>query len=402
MPGTYSITSDLYWIGSLDPSLRTFDIIMETQFGTSYNAYLLKTNEGDILFETVKEKFFDEYLEKIKSLTDLENIRYIVVDHTEPDHAGSVAKLLQVAPHITVVGSPLAIKYITHMIHAPFESLAVKDNEYLTLGQKTVRFINVPQLHWPDTMYSYIEEDKALITCDSFGAHYSDPCVFKSQLPAEKEEDFVSSYRYYFDMIMGPFKPFVQKALSKIRPLDIAYICPGHGLIFDRETMPKYIDLYDEWSQPVSHEPAIVIAYVSAYGYTAQIAEMIAEGIKAANYCGKIHLCNLETESLESVLEKVSTAQGLLLGSPTILAEVLPPVWGVLNALNPVMHRHILMGCFGSYGWSGEALTHMNERIKQLKCDMPLEPLGILFKPGEEDCQKAKAFGANFAQAIQK
>ena len=153
MSQTLSINSDFYWLGALDPNLRIFDIVMETEFGTTYNAYLLKTSEGGVLFETVKDKCFDEYLEKLKSLISLEEIKYIVVDHTEPDHAGSVAKLLEVAPHITVIGSTIAIKYLGQMINAPFKSLAVKDTDKLTVGNKTLHFISVPQLHWPDNVY---------------------------------------------------------------------------------------------------------------------------------------------------------------------------------------------------------------------------------------------------------
>lgn len=401
MSSILKVTPDFYWLGALDPNLRVFDIIMETEFGTSYNAYLLKGTEGIALFETVKDKFFNEYLEKIKSITSLEEISYIVVDHTEPDHAGSVAKLLELAPHITVVGSQLAIKYISEMINAPFKSLVVKEGDVLSLGNKTIKFISVPQLHWPDTMYSYVEEDHLLITCDSFGAHYADECILKSKLESEKEEDYISAYKYYFDMIMGPFKPFVQKALHKIKDLSIEYICPGHGLILDASNMKKYIDLYDTWSQPVTHEKSIVIAYVSAYGYTKELAETIEKGILESGYTGKVSLYNLETDSLESVMEKISTAEGLLLGSPTILAEALPPIWQILCSLNPVMHKHIAMSCFGSYGWSGEALAHLEERIKQLKCPMPVKPLGVTFKPSEKDLENARTFGADFAAFLQ-
>lgn len=401
MSSILRINPDFYWLGALDPNLRIFDIIMETEFGTTYNAYLLKGTEGNVLFETVKDKFFDSYLEKIKTVTSLEDIKYIVVDHTEPDHAGSVAKLVAIAPHITVVGSQLAIKYISEMINAPFKSMVVKEDDTLSIGNKTIRFISVPQLHWPDTMYSYVEEDKLLITCDSFGAHYSDERVLKSELEAEKESDYLSAYKYYFDMIMGPFKPFVQKALHKIKDLSIEYICPGHGMILDASNMQKYIDLYDTWSQPVTHEPSIVVAYVSAYGYTKELAETIVQGIKSTNYPGEVHLCNLESESYESVMAKIATAEGLILGSPTILAEVLPPIWQILSSLNPVIHKHLSMGCFGSYGWSGEALTHMEERIKQLRCPMPVKPLGVAFKPSEADLNAAHDFGTEFAKSLE-
>lgn len=402
MSQTLSINSDFYWLGALDPNLRIFDIVMETEFGTTYNAYLLKTSEGGVLFETVKDKCFDEYLEKLKSLISLEEIKYIVVDHTEPDHAGSVAKLLEVAPHITVIGSTIAIKYLGQMINAPFKSLAVKDTDKLTVGNKTLHFISVPQLHWPDTMYTYVEEDKILITCDSFGAHYSDERVLKSELPAEKEDDYISAYKYYYDMIMGPFKPFVLKALDKIQDLEIAYICPGHGMILDQTNMDKYIELYRTWSKPVTHDPSIVVAYASAHGYTRKMAHAICEGIHASGYAGTVHLCDLETESVADVMAKVNVAEGLLLGSPTILADALPPIWGIMTSLNPVIHKPLHVGCFGSCGWSGESVKNMAERLKQLKCPMPVAPLSICFNPSETELTECINFGKAFANSLMK
>lgn len=395
------ITPDFYWLGALDPSLRTFDIIMETTFGTTYNAYLLKTTEGAIVFETVKDKCFEDYLAKLQKETSLEDIKYIVINHTEPDHAGSVSKLLEHAPHAVVVGTPIALKYVSQMINAPFKSLAVKEGDTLSLGGRTLRFISVPQLHWPDTMYTYIEEEKILVTCDSFGAHYCDERILKSQLEAEKEDDFVSAYKYYFDMIMGPFKPYVQKALHKIQDLDLNFICPGHGMVLEAANMDKYIALYDEWSKPAEpEEPSLVVAYVSAYGYTKILAETIVSGIQKAGYHGIVHLCNLETESTASVMAKIGVAQGLIIGSPTILADALPPIWQVLISLNPVLHKNLHVACFGSYGWSGEAIKHMEERFKQLKCPMPVAPLAVHFKPSESDLTLAEDFAKNFVASL--
>lgn len=400
MPHILDITSDFYWVGALDPTLRTFDIVMTTEFGTTYNAYLLRTTEGCVLFETVKDKFFDVYLEKIKSLTSLEEIKYIVVDHTEPDHAGSVAKLLQYIPHATVVGSPIALKYLNEIMNMPFKSLAVKDADTLKIGNKTLRFLSVPQLHWPDTIYSYVEEDHLLITCDSFGAHYSDERVLKSCLEDSKEADYISAYKYYYDMIMGPFKPFVLKALDKIQNLDIAYICPGHGMILDKNNMDPFIELYRTWSTPVKPSKRIVVAYVSAYGYTEKMAKAICEGIQDSPYTGTVELINLETTSTASAMEKINDSQGLILGSPTILADALPPVWQILISLNPVLHKSLHVGCFGSYGWSGEGVSHMAQRLKSLKCPMPVEPLSILFNPNDAELQKAKDFGKQFADSL--
>lgn len=400
MPTTLKITSDFHWIGALDPQLRTFDIVMTTEFGTTYNAYILKTTDGDVLFETVKDKCFDEYLEKLQCITNLEHIKYLIVDHTEPDHAGSIAKLLEHIPNLTIVGSFIALKYLSAITNRSFKSLAVKDGDTLTIGNKTIQFMSVPQLHWPDTIYSYIKEEKILVTCDSFGAHYSDARIFKNQLESSKEEEYISAYKYYYDMIMSPFKPFMVKALDKIESLELDYICPGHGMILDKSNMNKYIDLYRTWSMPERPSARIIIAYVSAYGYTKRIAESIYEGIKMTDYPGQVEMLDLETVDTATAVSKINDSEGLLLGSPTILADALPPIWQVMISLNPILHRHLHVGCFGSYGWSGEGVSHMAERLKSLKCPMPVEPLSIHFNPSEEEIAQAIQFGKTFAQSF--
>lgn len=403
MAKTFKITEDLFWVGSLDPDLRIFDIIMETKFGTSYNSYLLKGTEGIALFETVKEKFFDEHLEKIRSVIDLEEINYVIVNHTEPDHAGSVEKILNYAPNATVVGSSLAIKYLSEIINKPFKSKVVKDGETLSLGNKTLKFYSVPQLHWPDTMYTYVIEDETLITCDSFGSHYCDERVLKSSIEESKEDDYIEAYNYYFRMIMGPFKPFVLKALDKIKDLNLKYICPGHGLVLDSSNIDKYMRLYREWSQPVKRErQSIVIPYVTAYGYTETLAEAVKKGIEAANFDVDILMYNLVTADMNEVLKEVNQCTGMLIGSPTLLSDTLPQIWTILSSLNPVIHKGLPVSCFGSYGWSGEGLKNINERYKQLKLNIVSEPLGIVFKPSEKNLEAAYNFGLDFAKKVLK
>ena len=403
MSNTFKITEDLFWVGALDPNLKIFDIIMETKFGTSYNSYLLRGSEGIALFETVKEKFFDEHLEKIRSVINLEDINYVVVNHTEPDHAGSVEKILEYAPNATVVGSNLAIKYLTEIINKPFKNKVVKDEETLSLGNKTLKFISAPQLHWPDTMYTYVIEDETLITCDSFGAHYCDERVLKSAIEDSKEDDYIEAYNYYFRMIMGPFKPFVLKALDKIKDLDLKFICPGHGLVLDNNNIEKYMNLYKEWCQSVKRKKqSIVIPYVSAYGYTEEIAQEIKKGIESSNFDVDILMYNLVTADMNEVLSEINQCSGLLLGSPTLLSDTLPQIWTILTSLNPVIHKGLSASCFGSYGWSGEALKNINERYKQLKLNVVSEPLGIIFKPSENNLKDAYNFGLDFAKKVLK
>lgn len=236
-----NITDNVKWIGVLDYDIMTFDIVMTTEFGTSYNSYFIDAEKKAIV-EVAKEKFSGKYLDKLRSVTDPAEIQYIILDHTEPDHSGSLRLLLHIAPSATVVGSGNAIRYLHDMVNAPFKSLVVRDGDTLSLGNKTLKFISAPNLHWPDTIFTYLEEDKILFTCDSFGAHYCDYEMYSKLTP-----DFIKSFKYYFDVILKPYSRFMVKAIEKIRPLEISNICPGHGPVH-RENLWEVVRITDQYA----------------------------------------------------------------------------------------------------------------------------------------------------------
>lgn len=193
------ITPDVKWIGILDYDIVTFDIVMSTEYGTTYNSYFINADKKTII-ETAKEKFSETYINKIRQLCDLSEIEYIVMNHTEPDHSGALRQLVDLAPQATIVGSGNAIRYLNDIIGKPFRSLVAKDGDTLDLGNKTLRFISAPNLHWPDSIYTWLEEDKLLFTCDSFGAHFCNPLMFDDLVG-----DYHDAFRYYFDVILKPF-----------------------------------------------------------------------------------------------------------------------------------------------------------------------------------------------------
>ena len=206
---SYQLKQDLYWAGILDKNLRVFDIIMETEFGTTYNSYVLKGSEKTAIVETAKVKFFDEYLQKLQEVVDINDVDYVIMNHTEPDHAGSIVKLVEMNPRICVVATACAIGFLKNIINHDFYSIAVKEKDTLSLGNKTLQFMLLPNLHWPDTMYTYVKEDKLLFTCDSFGSHYCLDDIVLSKLT--DNEGYMRATKYYFDNIIGPFKPFMLK-----------------------------------------------------------------------------------------------------------------------------------------------------------------------------------------------
>lgn len=390
------IKEDVYFVGVQDPDLDIFDIVMVTEFGTSYNAYLVKGRDKTVLIETVKENFFDEYLQKIQDIVQLGEIDYLIMNHTEPDHAGSLAMLLDKIPGLTVLGSATALDFLKEITNRTFKSQAVEHDEELDLGGKTLRFISAPFLHWPDSMYTYAVEDRILFTCDSFGSHYADERVFNDIIGG----DFYDAYKYYFDMIMGPFKPYVLEALDKIKDLPIDIICPGHGPVL-REKLDYYIDLYREWATPVvpQHDkPVVVMAYVSAYGYTKALADSIAEGITAMGDF-ELKSYDLVYTPVEEVLEEVLYADGLLVGSPTINGDALPPIWHLITSLSPIVHAGKVAMAFGAYGWSGEAVPAVENRLRALRMQA-LPGLKVRFKPSPRNLDDAFEAGNNFARAI--
>ncbi len=395
---TKQIKKDLYWVGTLDPDLRVFDIIMHTEFGTSYNSYVLKGSEKTVLFETTKEKFFDSYLESVKQVADIDHIEYIVVDHTEPDHAGSIGKMLEQNPKIKLVGSAAAINFVKEICNRDFNSVIVKDGDTLSLGDKTLRFLSVPNLHWPDTIYTYVEEEGILITCDSFGAHYALPEITNDKIA--NQDDYMSALRYYFDNIMGPFKPSVLSAIAKIEKLKIDVICPGHGPVLVEEPM-KIVEIYRQWSTEISPntKKTVVIPYVSAYGYTEMIAEKITEGIRAS---GDVEVKRYDMVSADPVLvaEELRWADGILLGTPTIVGEALKPIWDLTTSIFAKTHGKKIASAFGSYGWSGEGVPHIMERLAQLGMKLYGQGLRIKFRPNDAQLQEAYEFGFNFGSSV--
>lgn len=261
------LRENFYWTGIVDADLRVFDIIMYTEFGTTYNSYVLKTGDKTILFETAKEKFFDDYLEKLKEITDVESIDYLVVEHTEPDHAGSVERLLDLNPGMKIIATGCALGFLKEIVNRDFTGIPARDNMTMKIGDRTLRFLFVPNLHWPDTMYTYIEEEQILVTCDSFGSHYGFYDVLLSKVT--DWEGYMRATKYYYDNIIGPFKPFMLKALERVRELDISMICTGHGPVID-DKIDFILNTYEEWSTVVNSNPkkTVIMPYVSAYGYT--------------------------------------------------------------------------------------------------------------------------------------
>jgi NADH oxidase (H2O-forming) len=395
--GIMNITKDIQWIGVQDENLVTFDIVMETKYGTTYNSYIVHADKTAVI-DTVKETFADEYLGKIRQVTDPQKISYIIVNHTEPDHSGSLKALLEAAPQAVVCGSRQAINYLQDMIGHPFQYSYVKDGDTLDLGNKTLRFIGAPNLHWPDTIYTYAEEDKVLFTCDSFGAHFSHPDIID-----DIAGDYKDAFKYYFDVILKPFSNFLIKAIEKIKPLEILCICPGHGPVL-RSGWKEIVNLSERMAEQyiadsLCVDNQVLITYVSAYGYTKQMAEIIAQGIReVVNF--KIHLVDIEKILPGDLEELIVKSKSILIGSPTINQNTLLQVYRMFALINPLRDRGKKASAFGSFGWSGEAVKIIENNLKALKLNVVMEGITNKFSPDESKSEQLLEFGRNFAKHI--
>ena len=389
------LRDDFYWTGVTDENLRVFDIIMYTEFGTTYNSYVLKAGDKTILFETAKAKFFEDYVEKLKEIVDVHSIDYLVVSHTEPDHAGSVEKLLDLSPQMKILATGCAIGFLKEIVNRDFVSIPVKDHQRMEIGNKTLQFLIVPNLHWPDTMYTFIEEEQILVTCDSFGSHYAHAGVLASTVPSQA--DYLKAAKYYYDCIIGPFKPFMLKALNRVKTMDISMICTGHGPVLDTtDSIKTIMQKYEEWSTVINPntKKTVIIPYVSAYGYTKELAEKIAEGVKDS---GDIDVRSYDMVEADkaAVEQELLFADGILFGTPTILGEALAPIWELTLSMFAGTHGGKFAGAFGSYGWSGEGVPHILERLKQLRMKVD-EGFRVRFKPSRSDLVGAYEYGYQF------
>ena len=394
------LRDDFYWTGIIDDQLRVFDIIMYTEFGTTYNSYVMKAGDKIILFETAKAKFFDEYLEKLKEVIDVTKIDYLVVSHTEPDHAGSVEKLLDYSPQMKILATGCAIGFLKEIVNRDFVSIAVRDEEKMKIGNRTLRFMVVPNLHWPDTMYTFIEEEQILVTCDSFGSHYCLPEVVSTEI--KNEEDYQKALKYYYDCIIGPFKPFMLKALDRVENMDITMVCTGHGPVLVGDRIKEVMKQYREWSTVVNpnKKKTVIMAYVSAYGYTKMLADKIADGIRDSGDVD-VRAYDMVEADAAKVNEELLFADGILLGTPTIVGEALKPIWDLTLGMFPGTHGGKYAGAFGSYGWSGEGVPNITQRLKQLKMKVS-EGFRVRFKPSEADLVSAYEYGYQFGCTVQE
>jgi len=388
---TTKLKDNIYWIGVNNPELRVFDIIMETKKGTTYNSYLID-DEKVAIIDCVKNGYFEEFLGKIKGVIGERKVDYIIVQHTELDHSGSLAKFLEVYPEAVVIASKAAINYLKEITNKEFNSKPAIGE--LCLGKNTLQFISAPNLHWPDTIFTYVKEEKILFTCDVMGCHYSPVNCITDACSG----DYFDEMKYYFEVIMGPFKKFVNMGLDKIKDLELDIIAPSHGPIHI-DDIKMYVELYRKWAKIEEiKETNIQVFYVSAYGNTETIGKYLSEKINENGIKAEAH--EITSMNLSDIVELIEKASGIMIGSPTINQDAVKPAWDVLSLVCAITNRGKAAAAFGSYGWSGEAVPMLTQRLKSLKFKVVEEGLKFNFVPDIKEYEKADKFVEEYLELL--
>lgn len=351
------ITSGILYTGVNDRVTDRFEGMWPLPYGVSYNSYIVKGTEKTVLIDTVEIGTFPEYLLALKDVNGESGIDYLVINHMEPDHSGSIPVVLEAYPEMKIIGNKQTLGMVKGFYHVADERMIeVKDGEELQLGGKTLKFYLTPMVHWPETMMTYVVEDKVLFSGDAFGTFGAlNGGVTDNEMETGWYRD--EMYRYYSN-IVGKYGKFVQRALAKLDGLDIAYICSTHGPVW-HDKISEVVGIYSNLSQYKS-EPGVTIIYGSMYGNTAEVAEEIARQL-AANGVRNIKIHNASKSSMSDMISDAFRYEGLIVGSPTYSMHIFPPVEQFLIAMETREIKDKVIATFGSFTWAPAAGVKINE-----------------------------------------
>ena len=369
-----AIKDGIYWVGFIDWDRRLFDSLIPTPHGTSYNSYLIKGSEKTTLIDTV-DFGKDNYLIKTLEMAGVKKIDYIISNHAEQDHSGSLPKILERYPDAKIVTNTKCKELIESFMLIPEEKfIVVKDNEEISLGDKTIQFMIAPWVHWPDTMFSYLKEDKILFSCDFLGSHYSTSELFVS----EEKEVYFPAKRYYAEIMM-PFRSMIKKHLERIDKLDIDIIAPSHGPLYNNPSF--IIEAYKDWSGD-SVKNQVIIPYVSMHGSTKVMVDYLSESLTKKGI--EVKLFNLEIADAGELLMALVDAATIVVGAPTMLVGPHPLAYYATYLVNAVRPKTKFVSIIGSYGWSGNTVEVLKGLISNIKVEL-IEPVYIKGYPKEID-----------------
>jgi flavorubredoxin len=389
----FEIANNIYWLGAIDWNVRDFHGYSTYQ-GTTYNAFLIK-GEKNVLIDTVKQEFFSEWMDQIREVMDPKKIDYVISNHTELDHSGSLEFLMHViGSDKPVYCSKMGAQNLARHFHGEMNLKPVNEGEELKLGRRTLTFLETRMVHWPDSMFTYLKEDQILFSSDGFGQHYAGMERFDDQIG----EAIMPHARKYFANILLLYSPLILKLVEKVTRmgLPIKMICPDHGVMW-RKDPGKIIQAYVEWSQQNPKKKALVI-YDSMWHSTQAMAEAIVEALSQEGVDARP--MHLRTIHRSDVMTEVLDAGAILVGSPTLNNGLFPTVADFLCYMKGLKPQNKIAAAFGSYGWSGEAVKLINQDLEEMKFRIVDPGLKIHYVPDQKGLETCRALGKKVVQAF--
>jgi flavorubredoxin len=382
----------IYWVGAIDWNVRDFHGY-STPFGTTYNAYLI-LDEKNVLVDTVKAPFYSEMLGRISEIIDPSKIDTIISNHVEMDHSGSLPQIIERIGNPMVITSERGKKGLEKHYQKSFKMNTVKTGDTLPLGHRTLTFVEAPMLHWPDSMFTYIKEDRVLLPNDAFGQHFASSQRFEDEIG---DEVMRHAAKYYAN-ILWPLAPLILKKVDEVVKMGIPIdmIGPSHGLIW-RKNPSRIIQAYVEWSQGKGNRKILVV-YDTMWGSTESLAKAMVKGLTEEG--AETRLLHLRLNHRSDIIEEMLEAKGILLGSPTLNNGMFPTMGDFLTYMKGLKPKGKLFGLFGSHGWGGGAIKEMRKALEQEKFEIWEKELSVQFIPDPEELKSAIQFGKEFAKRI--
>ena len=390
---TAEISPDTTVIRSLDWDRDRFDIEFGLQNGTTYNSYLIR-GDKTALVDTSHAKFRQLYLDALQGLIDPQEIDYLIISHTEPDHSGLVKDFLKLAPQAVVVAAKMAIKFLEDLVHQPFEKQIVKNGETIDLGQgHVIEFVNAPNLHWPDTIFSYDRKSGILFTCDAFGMHYCSDATYDEDLKAIEKD-----YRFYYDCLMGPNARSVLSAMKRMDKLgEIDTVANGHGPLL-RHNLQELLDRYRNWSEAQTKaEKSVAVFYVSDYGYSDRLSQAIARGITKTGV--GVEMVDLRSADNTEVHEIVNRSVGIVVGMPPSNGKN-QDITANLGTVLAASKEKQTIGMFESYGDDDEPIDPLLTKFREAGLKPAFPAIKIKDTPSEADYQICEESGTDLGQFL--
>ena len=396
MPEPFSavkISEHVYWVGAIDWSIRDFHGYL-TPRGSTYNAYLI-LSDPVTLVDTVKAPFREEMLSRIASVVEPGKIRYIISNHSEMDHSGSLPEVIRLLKPEKVFASVMGTRALKEHFHLDREIIALKDGESLNLGKLKLTFLETRMLHWPDSMVTYLHDDALLFSQDGFGMHLASSERFADQIPADILAGEAASY---FANILLLYSPLILKLLERVGKLNlpIKIIAPDHGPVY-RQNLDWILQSYARWAARKPTGKAVVV-YDTMWQSTEKMARAIGEGLAAGG--AGVKLLSLKSSHRSDVATEILDAGALLVGSPTLNNGLFPTVADCLTYLKGLRPQNLTGAAFGSYGWSGESVGEIEGILKEMKVNLVQEGLKVKFVPDREALEKCFSLGKAVAEKI--